>query len=79
MGDRGRQLRWVVIVAAVAILKLRSVLGHRTAALGVEKFGESGTIADLYAIHAIDTASIIETAQELLSPRASQKRQLKAS
>ena len=58
---------------------LGSVLGHRTAALGVEKFGESGTIADLYAIHAIDTASIIETAQELLSPRASQKRQLKAS
>ena len=58
---------------------LGSVLGHRTTALGVEAFGESGTIADLYAIHSIDTASIVEAAQELVPPRANQKHRLKAS
>ena len=58
---------------------LGSVHGHRTAALGVEKFGESGSLADLYAIHGLDTPSIIATAQALLQPRAAKKPQRKAS
>ena len=47
---------------------LGSVHGHRVSALGVEHFGQTGTIDDLYRHHGIDTDSIIEAA-EALSPR----------
>ena len=47
---------------------LGSVHGHRVSALGVEHFGQTGTIGDLYRHHGIDTDSIIEAA-EALSPR----------
>ena len=40
-----------------------SVYGHRTRALGVEHFGQTGTIADLYRHHGIDTDGIIAAAQ----------------
>jgi len=32
--------------------------GHRTTALGVRKFGESGSVGDLYRINGIDAAGI---------------------
>jgi pyruvate dehydrogenase E1 component len=44
---------------------LGSIHGHRVQALGVEHFGQTGTIADLYAHHRIDAAAITEAA---LSP-----------
>jgi pyruvate dehydrogenase E1 component len=44
---------------------LGSVHGHRVQALGVEHFGQTGTIPDLYAHHRIDTDAILEAA---LSP-----------
>jgi pyruvate dehydrogenase E1 component len=44
---------------------LGSVHGHRVQALGVEHFGQTGTIADLYAHYRLDAAAIIEAA---LSP-----------
>ena len=44
---------------------LGSVLGHRTRALGVEHFGQTGTIADLYRHFGIDTRGIITAAQSL--------------
>jgi hypothetical protein len=47
---------------------LGSVRGHRVSTLGVEHFGQTGTIEDLYRHHGIDTDSIIEAA-EALSPR----------
>ena len=47
---------------------LGSVHGHRVSSLGVEHFGQTGTIEDLYRHHGIDTDSIIEAA-EALSPR----------
>ena len=47
---------------------LGSVHGHRVSGLGVEHFGQTGTIDDLYRHHGIDTDSIIEAA-EALSPR----------
>lgn len=37
-----------------------SVAGHRTIPLGVEHFGQTGTIADLYRHFGIDAASIVE-------------------
>ena len=46
---------------------LGSVLGHRTRSLGVEHFGQTGTIADVYRHYGIDAQSIIAAA-ETLSP-----------
>ncbi|GAA4254292.1 transketolase [Azospirillum formosense] len=46
---------------------LGSVHGHRTRALGVEHFGQTGTIADLYRHHGIDAQAIVRAA-EALSP-----------
>ena len=46
---------------------LGSVLGHRTRALGVEHFGQTGTIADLYRHYGIDTRGILK-AVESMSP-----------
>jgi pyruvate dehydrogenase complex dehydrogenase (E1) component len=46
---------------------LGSVAGHRTRALGVEHFGQTGTIAELYRHYGIDTQSIIAAA-ETVSP-----------
>ncbi|MBU2980694.1 transketolase [Lentibacter algarum] len=39
---------------------LGSVQGHQTVPLGVEHFGQTGTIADLYRHHGIDAAAIVE-------------------
>ena len=46
---------------------LGSVHGHRTRTLGVEHFGQAGTIADLYRHHCIDAQAIIAAA-EAISP-----------
>ena len=39
---------------------LGSVTGHQTVPLGVEHFGQTGTIGDLYRHHGIDASAIIE-------------------
>jgi pyruvate dehydrogenase E1 component len=44
---------------------LGSVFGHRTRSLGVEHFGQTGTIADLYRHHGIDAQGILAAAQAL--------------
>jgi pyruvate dehydrogenase E1 component len=44
---------------------LGSVRGHRQRALGVEQFGQTGTVADLYRHHGIDTAGILRAAEAL--------------
>jgi pyruvate dehydrogenase E1 component len=46
---------------------LGAVHGHRTRALGVEHFGQTGTIADLYRHHGIDAQAIM-AASEAISP-----------
>jgi pyruvate dehydrogenase E1 component len=46
---------------------LGSVIGHRTQSLGVDHFGQSGRIDELYAHYGIDTASILRAAQSLVS------------
>ncbi|MCZ6603954.1 MAG: transketolase [Alphaproteobacteria bacterium] len=48
---------------------LGSVYGHRTGALGVEHFGQTGRIEDLYRHHGIDTQSILRTAETLAPGR----------
>ncbi len=42
---------------------LGSVHGHRTKALGVDSFGQSGSLPDLYATHGLDTDAILRAAQ----------------
>jgi pyruvate dehydrogenase E1 component len=44
---------------------LGSVRGHKVEALGVEHFGETGTIDDLYRHHGIDANAIIDAAESL--------------
>ena len=46
---------------------LGSVLGHRTMALGVEHFGQTGTVNDLYRHFAIDADSIATACRSLMS------------
>ncbi|HEY7844548.1 MAG TPA: transketolase [Bradyrhizobium sp.] len=46
---------------------LGSVRGHRVEALGVEQFGQTGTIDDLYRHYGIDANAIIDAAESLTS------------
>ena len=48
----------------VTLAWLGAVAGHRTRSLGVEHFGQSGTISDLYAHFGIDTAGILRAARQ---------------
>ena len=48
---------------------LGSVVGHQTVPLGVEHFGQTGTIADLYRHYGIDAKSIVEKVQGLTHGR----------
>ena len=48
---------------------LGAVRGHRIAALGVDHFGQSGDIADLYAEYGIDANAIVEAAEAALNRR----------
>ncbi|SEE49636.1 pyruvate dehydrogenase E1 component [Rhizobiales bacterium GAS188] len=48
---------------------LGSVMGHRTRSLGVEHFGQTGTIADLYRHFGIDAQAIIAAAQMIAPGR----------
>ena len=44
---------------------LGAVAGHRTVPLGVEHFGQTGSIRDLYAHYGIDTETIVRSATRL--------------
>ncbi len=48
---------------------LGSVYGHRTRALGVTRFGQTGTIGDLYAAAGIDARAIVAGAQAVAPGR----------
>jgi pyruvate dehydrogenase E1 component len=52
-----------------ALAWLGGVCGHKTVALGVEHFGQTGTIADLYNHFGIDTQSIVSAASNLTAGR----------
>ena len=52
-----------------ALAWLGSVHGHRTRSLGVEHFGQTGTITDLYRHFAIDVPGIIAAAQAMAPGR----------
>jgi len=48
---------------------LGAVHGHRTRALGVEHFGQTGSLADLYRHYGIDANSIVAAAQAIAPGR----------
>jgi pyruvate dehydrogenase E1 component len=48
---------------------LGAVHGHRTRSLGVEHFGQTGTIADLYRHYGIDARAIVAAAQAIVPGR----------
>ncbi len=48
---------------------LGSVHGHRVRALGVEHFGQTGSIADLYRHYGIDCNAIVAAAQAIAPGR----------
>jgi pyruvate dehydrogenase E1 component len=48
---------------------LGSVAGHRTRSLGVEHFGQTGSLAELYAHYGIDTNAIVAAAQAIAPGR----------
>jgi pyruvate dehydrogenase E1 component len=54
--------------APASLSWLGGVLGQRVAPLGVEKFGQTGSLSDLYATYRIDGEAITEAVAELLLP-----------
>ena len=52
--------------APASLSWLGGVRGQRVAPLGVEKFGQTGSIADLYAAYRLDGSAITEGVAELL-------------
>ena len=55
--------------APASLSWLGGVVGQRVAPLGVEKFGQTGSLADLYAAYRLDQHAIIEAVAELLLPQ----------
>ena len=48
---------------------LGAVQGHRVRSLGIEHFGQTGTVDDLYRHHGIDTNAILHAAQAVIGGR----------
>lgn len=67
--DRNCGIVTVVDGHPLTLSWLGSVQGHRVKALGVEHFGQTGTIADLYHHYNIDTNAIVHAAQAASSGR----------
>ncbi len=59
-----------------ALAWLGGVFGHRVEALGVDRFGQTGTIDDLYAEYGIGTNAIIEAAEQLMRGRQTRHRRV---
>ena len=55
--------------APASLSWLGGVLGQRVAPLGVEKFGQTGSLSDLYAAYRLDGDAIAEAVAELLLPQ----------
>jgi pyruvate dehydrogenase E1 component len=53
---------------------LGSVANHDVAALGVETFGQSGDLPDLYRVHGIDHDAILDGAAAVITKRMRRSR-----
>jgi pyruvate dehydrogenase E1 component len=61
--NRGVALVTVCDAHPLTLGWLGSVWGHRVRPLGVEHFGQTGTIADVHALHRIDADAVVAAAQ----------------
>ena len=64
--DRHAGLVTIADAAPASLSWLGGVLGQRVAPLGVERFGQTGSLPDLYAAYRLDGAAITEAAAEIL-------------
>ena len=64
----GAGLVTIADAAPASLSWLGGVIGQRVAPLGVEKFGQTGNLADLYAAYRLDGDAITEAVAELLLP-----------
>jgi pyruvate dehydrogenase E1 component len=64
----GAGLVTVIDGSPAALSWLGGVRGQRVSPLGVDRFGQTGTLADLYSRYRLDADSIVEAMAELLLP-----------
>ncbi len=71
LGDVPRHCLLITVIDGhpATLAWLGGVNGHRAVALGVEHFGQTGTLADLYRHFGIDTGSIVAAASNLTHGR----------
>ena len=65
---RNSGLVTIADAAPASLSWLGGVLGQRVAPLGVDRFGQTGSLADLYAAYRLDGSAITEAVAELLLP-----------
>jgi pyruvate dehydrogenase E1 component len=65
---RGAGLVTIADAAPACLSWLGGVLGQRVAPLGVDRFGQTGSLSDLYAAYRLDGDAITEAAAEILQP-----------
>jgi pyruvate dehydrogenase E1 component len=72
LGELSRDCGLVTVIDGhpATLAWLGGVHGHRVKALGVEHFGQTGKIADLYRHHGIDANAIVHAAQAVSAGRA---------
>ena len=64
--SRDAGLVTIADAAPASLSWLGGVLGQRVAPLGVERFGQTGSLPDLYAAYRLDGAAITEAVAEIL-------------
>jgi pyruvate dehydrogenase E1 component len=64
--DRNAGLVTVLDGAPAALSWLGGVRGHRVRALGLERFGQSGDVPDLYSEYRLDAEAVLDAAADLL-------------
>jgi pyruvate dehydrogenase E1 component len=64
----GAGLVTICDAAPASLSWLGGVIGQRVAPLGVERFGQTGNLPDLYAAYRLDGAAITEAVAEILLP-----------
>ena len=64
----GAGLVTIADAAPASLSWLGGVVGQLVAPLGVDRFGQTGTLPDLYAAYRLDQAAITEAAAEILLP-----------
>ena len=64
-------LRIVTVIdgAPATLSWLGGVHGHKTVSLGVEHFGQTGSLADLYRHYGIDTNAVVAAAEAIVPGR----------